>query len=319
MKYWWVNQNQTHAQEIPGGYMWSPKQKRDGTKNVFYDNMAKVLPGDLVFSFFDTLISYVGIITSHGYTEPKPDFGGVGEVWGNEGWMVNVDYRKLNNKIQPREHIEVLMPLLPNKYSPLQKNGNGNQVVYLANIPELLAEKIAELIGKEFEHILLESKECQGKLETDQEAEAERIEKLIRKNKGITETEKEVLIKARKGQGKFRDDVLSLHKQCPFTGVSNPIFLTAGHLKPWSRCSDNQERLDPLNGLPLSPVADQLVDQGFVTFDDNGIAVFSHRAEAAELKAMGISLDKTYQITIFDPRQLKYLKYHRDTFLNKNT
>ncbi len=318
MNYWWVNQNQTHTQEIPGGYMWSPKRKKDGTASIFYDNMTKVLPGDIVFSFFNTLISYVGIITSWGYTEPKPKFGSVGGSWENEGWMVNVDYRKLKNEIRPREHMIKLKPLLPEKYSPLQENGNGNQVVYLTHIPEPLAKKLTELIGEEFEQIFLEGKEHRGELKTDKEAEEERIEKLIRKNEDIAGTEKEALIKARKGQGKFRSDVLSLHKKCPFTGVSNPMFLTAGHLKPWSRCSDNQERLDPLNGLPLTPVADQLVEQGFVTFDDNGMAVFSNQSKAAELKALGISLDKKYQITIFDPRQLKYLKYHRDIVFNKN-
>lgn len=173
-------------------------------------------------------------------------------------------------------------------------------------------------IGSYFEDYMTDAKtEHQGKFKTAEEAEADKIESLIRNNKDITETEKEALVKARKGQGKFRDDVLRLHGKCPFTGVSNPIFLTAGHLKPWSKCDDNQERLDPLNGLPLTPVADQLVDQGFVTFDDIGVAVFSNQLEVGELKTLGISLDKKYQITIFDPRQLKYLKYHRDKVFKK--
>ena len=274
--------------------------------------MAKVLPGDIVFSFFDTLISNVGIITSQGYTEPKPKFGSMGRAWENEGWMVNVDYRKLKNKIQPKEHMDVLKPLLPEKYSPLQENGNGNQRVYLTCIPESLAKKLRELIGEDVEQIFLESKERQGELKTDKEVEAERIERIIRKNKDITETEKEALIKARKGQGKFRDDVLSLHKKCPFTGVYNPTFLQAGHLKPWAKCQDNQERLDPLNGLPLTPVANHLIDRGFVTFNEEGLAIFSNRAEAVDLNAMGISLDKEYRINIVNPRQKKYLKYHRE-------
>ena len=43
MQYWWVNQNQTyeHEQEVPGGYLWSPKTKSDGSSNTFYDNMTK--------------------------------------------------------------------------------------------------------------------------------------------------------------------------------------------------------------------------------------------------------------------------------------
>jgi len=125
MNYWWVNQNQTHEQEINGGYMWSPKKKKNGSKNVFYDNMTKVKSGDIVFSFFDTKISFLGVIKSNGYEQPKPAFGAVGAVWESEGWMVNVDYRNVRNAIKPADHMEKLKPLLPAKYSPLQGNGKA--------------------------------------------------------------------------------------------------------------------------------------------------------------------------------------------------
>jgi putative restriction endonuclease len=122
MNYWWVNQNQTHKQEISGGYMWSPKKNKRGWKNTFYDNMTEVKPGDIVFSFFDTKISFLGVIKSHGYAQAKPAFGSVGAVWESDGWMVNVDYRKIRNEIRPVDHMEKLKPLLPPKYSPLRKN-----------------------------------------------------------------------------------------------------------------------------------------------------------------------------------------------------
>lgn len=53
MRYWWVNQNQTHRQELAGDYLWSPKRKADGGRNPFYEFMREVAPGDLVFSFVD--------------------------------------------------------------------------------------------------------------------------------------------------------------------------------------------------------------------------------------------------------------------------
>jgi hypothetical protein len=61
MQYWWVNQNQTYQFEVPGGYLWSPKRNRDGAFNQFYENMKDVSPGDVVFSFKDTLIKAVGV------------------------------------------------------------------------------------------------------------------------------------------------------------------------------------------------------------------------------------------------------------------
>lgn len=312
MKYWWVNQNQTHKQEIEGGYMWSPKKKKNGAANRFYDNMKEVRPGDRVFSFYGTRIPYLGVITSHAYSQPKPDeLGFVGNVWGLDGWMVNVEYHKIENEIKPRDHIKEIKPLLPQKYSPLQKNGNGIQGVYLTEIPDPLALKLLELIGVDSISGLPEGAGYDEE-RTRQEAEADRIEKRIKRNSNIPETEKEALIKARKGQGRFRQMVIAVHKQCPFTGVKNPEFLRAGHIKPWAKCSKNEDRLDPLNGLPLTPVADQLLDKGLISFDNEGRVLFSPNLDSNELRKMGIDPNGNYKIKIHGERQRDYIQYHRD-------
>ena len=87
MRYWWVNQNQTYAHEIGGGYLWSPKRNKNGGRNKFYDNMQEVSPGDVVFSFCDTLIKAVGIAQGKARSAGKPTaFGDAGANWGNEGW-----------------------------------------------------------------------------------------------------------------------------------------------------------------------------------------------------------------------------------------
>lgn len=309
MNYWWVNQNQSHTYEINGGYMWSPKTNKNGARNTFYDNMERVKSGDIVFSFIGGRIPYLGIITSHGYSEPKPDLGSAGDLWNDDGWMVNVDYRSLKNPIRPKDHINVLRPLLPNKYSPLQQNGNGNQVVYLAAVNSGLAEKLLELIGEDAKPIITAAMDHTGESKTDREAIEDRIQKAIKRS-SLTTTEKETLVKSRIGQGRFREDVLSEHVRCPFTGVHNHKFLRAGHLKPWAKC-DNRERVDPLNGLPLSPVADLLIDQGFVSFDDTGAAIFSPELDLNELSTMGINPSKTYRVKIRNENHREYISYHR--------
>lgn len=318
MNYWWVNQNQTHKHEISGGYMWSPKNKRDGSKNTFYDNMTKVKPGDIVFSFYGAQISYLGVITSYGYSSPKPDFGTAGNAWDRDGWMVNVDYRTVKNKIRPRDYIEQIRPYLPSKYSPLQKSGDGNQGVYLAHIPENLANTLLELIDEDADLIIVEwGHEKEGI--SAPEIEEESVESLIRSDPTVADTEKEVIIKARQGQGKFRDNVIALHNRCPFTGIDNPKFLRAGHLKPWSKCDSNQERINPLNGLPLTPVVDMLIDQGLVSFDEYGNAIFSPELNPDELRSMGIDPGGAYSINIINDDHRRYISYHRtNVFKQKN-
>ena len=66
MRHWWVNQNQTFRQEIEGGYLWSPKRNKNGHRNPFYEFMREVSPGDIVFSFCDTRIAALGIVSGYG-------------------------------------------------------------------------------------------------------------------------------------------------------------------------------------------------------------------------------------------------------------
>ena len=128
MRYWWVNQNQTYRHEIDGGYLWSPKKNKNEARNQFYENMREVSPGDLIFSFKDTCILAIGIAESYCYESPKPvEFGNAGNYWKDVGWKVKVRFTSLAHQIRPKEHMVLLLPFLPSKYSPLQANGNGLQ------------------------------------------------------------------------------------------------------------------------------------------------------------------------------------------------
>src|ERR1700722_9415098 len=150
MRYWWVNQNQTYRHEVQGGYLWSPKRNANGARNPFYESMREVAPGDLIFSFMDTRILAVGIAQSYCWESPKPlEFGKSGENWEGIGWRVKVHFTELANKVRPKDHIDILRPLLPDKYSPLQPNGNGLQSVYLTDVPTTLAELLIGVIGQE--------------------------------------------------------------------------------------------------------------------------------------------------------------------------
>jgi putative restriction endonuclease len=119
VRYWWVNQNQTIRQEIEGGYLWSPKRNKNGHRNPFYEFMREVAPGDIVFSFFDTHIAALGIVSGYCRESPKPqEFGTAGMNWSQIGWRVDVRWQRLSNSIRPKDHIRRLRPDLGSKYAP---------------------------------------------------------------------------------------------------------------------------------------------------------------------------------------------------------
>lgn len=65
------------------------------------------------------------------------------------------------------------------------------------------------------------------------------------------ETNGLALVKARIGQGKFRDSLLKkFGVECVVTGINQEAFLVASHIKPWA-VATNDERLDENNGLLL--------------------------------------------------------------------
>lgn len=80
------------------------------------------------------------------------------------------------------------------------------------------------------------------------------------------------LINARVGQGEFCTGVLKrAGGLCEVTGVDNRAMLIASHIHPWAADdATNKDRLDPNNGLSLTPNLDKLFDRGFISFDDEG-------------------------------------------------
>lgn len=89
----------------------------------------------------------------------------------------------------------------------------------------------------------------------------------------IDETEREKLIKARVGQGKFKKNVKSLWgmEKCFVTLIDIPSMLIASHIKPWAECNDNPlERIDGANGLLLCAHIDKLFDRHLITFKEKG-------------------------------------------------
>lgn len=322
MKYWWVNQNQTYRHEVPGGYLWSPKTKSNGSLNPFYEFMREVSPGDVIFSFCDTYIRAIGIAQSPAYEAPKPmEFGKVGAYWETIGWRVDVRFTELRNVIRPMDEMDRLRPYLPERYSPLRSNGHGLQNIYLTEVPELMGIQLLQLIGTEgiaVAHSWNAATSGEVEIFQGQVSWEEHQVKQVLLDSMIGETTKQAIVMARRGQGLFRARVTQIERRCRLTGVSNPEYLRASHVKPW-RDADNEERLDGENGFLLTPDADLLFDRGFISFKGNGDVLVSPIADRGSMEQMGIVGNMLENVGAFSQKQRQYLDFHRDmVFLQAN-
>src|SRR5215813_5768686 len=200
MRYWWVNQNQTYRHEVEGGFLWSPKRNANGARNPFYESMREVAPGDLVFSFVDTRILAIGVAQSYCWESPKPlEFGATGQNWEDIGWRVSVVFTQLDNRVRPKDHIDILRPLLPERYSPLQPNGNGLQSIYLTELPPNLAETLIGLIGSEADLLLVRAADQPHIPADDLDIWERRLERVIAGDTSIPETDRLAIVSARRG------------------------------------------------------------------------------------------------------------------------
>ncbi|MGA7584486.1 MAG: HNH endonuclease, partial [Rouxiella badensis] len=87
--------------------------------------------------------------------------------------------------------------------------------------------------------------------------------------------------------------------------------LVASHIVPWSLC-ESFERIDPYNGLLLSPNLDKLFDKGLISFTDEGKLLLGTSITDEVLNKLGIS--KHSQISALKPENLPYLSRHRELF-----
>jgi putative restriction endonuclease len=300
MAYWWVSQNETYSHEVGGGYMWAPRKNDKGQTAAGWLTMTKVREGDIIFSFHGTFIKAVGIALSEAYEAEQPvDFAKKGEAWQRDGWRVDVMYITATNQFQPRNHMGLLGPLLPVKYSPLQMSGRGNQA-YLFPVPDELGMTLLGLSATTIPNM--------PALRLDQ-LDFDHDEQDIIAADSLRETEKVTLVLARRGQGLFRSRVQTIEDSCRVTGLKSDKFLIASHIKPWKN-SDNAERVDGNNGLFLSPHVDKLFDSGFISFSRSGEMLVSPKLQAEVLERWSIDPRKNYGR--FNGDQAYFLDYHNE-------
>jgi len=119
----------------------------------------------------------------------------------------------------------VLKAVLPQRYSPLQANGNGIQSIYLTELSPSFAEVLSGLIGDEARPLLAggvgDTAVEDGRIVTGDDLDVweRRLEEQVKSDVSVNETDREAIVRARVGQGLFKQRVMQIETSCRITGV----------------------------------------------------------------------------------------------------
>lgn len=141
--------------------------------------------------------------------------------------------------------------------------------------------------------------------------------KLIDKFKlNVEDTERNAVVKRRIGQDIFRAMLLKIYdRKCCLTGLDVPEVLRASHIIPWSK--DDENRLNPENGLCLSATYDAAFDKHLISFDEDYRLVLSkaikdeYSSEAFKTYFLDFEGKVIRMPSMFRP-SVKFLEKHRE-------
>lgn len=90
---------------------------------------------------------------------------------------------------------------------------------------------------------------------------------LLRGTEFLKGEDKKREVRTRVNQNIFRQIVLANYdSRCSISGIDIPDLLVASHIVPWSK--NEEERLNPENGICLSPFYDKAFDKGYIAINE---------------------------------------------------
>lgn len=132
---------------------------------------------------------------------------------------------------------------------------------------------------------------------------------------------REQVIKVRVNQSFFRRAILaSYNNTCCITGIQQPEFLIAGHIKPWS--VDEKNRLNPQNGIAINALHDKAFETGLLTITpDFKIKISPILFKQKKSKSIEDFFLKFENQDIIMPTRflpdIEFLKYHNEVKFKK--
>ncbi|MBU1052725.1 MAG: HNH endonuclease [Proteobacteria bacterium] len=169
-------------------------------------------------------------------------------------------------------------------------NENREELIYESE--RIIAEKESTTIETKFEKILQDISKYKG-------------EEKVRE------------VKTRVNQSVFRQIILGSYSgRCAISGINIPELLNASHIIPWSK--NEQERLNPENGICLSKLYDATFDSGLIGIKPDYSVILSTKIKEQSTEVFYdryFSFISGTQIVLperYKPRK-DFLEFHLDT------
>lgn len=134
-----VFQGYIFEREFNGGYIWAPISNKSGYISHQWEIMRDVREGDIILHGCDGYVKAISVAKTSCFKCMQPEELAVEGLWDSDGGMVKCDYTKIENPIKTADFKDDIIRFCQVKYSPFDKDGNGN-TAYLFDINRELAK-----------------------------------------------------------------------------------------------------------------------------------------------------------------------------------
>lgn len=134
-----VFQGNIFEREFKGGYIWAPISNKSGYISHQWEIMRDVREGDIILHGCDGYVKAISVAKTSCFKCMQPEELAIEGLWDSDGGMVKCDYTKIENPIKTADFKDDIIRFCQVKYSPFDKDGNGN-TAYLFDINRELAK-----------------------------------------------------------------------------------------------------------------------------------------------------------------------------------
>jgi hypothetical protein len=267
MNYWWATQNSNYEEAIAAGTLWTcprPNGRKLDNSRAF---IKQLRPGDIVFHHKSRFLRAVSVVTEESQDWPRPAGYPARPDEENQGWLVRVRPLETGLKL----HYERVAELIEygRKDAPFHASARPDQR-FLSSLTEEEGLRLLEELG-----IAVPAMDEGFMGRPDHYWDGQ-------------DTDSEALTKLRVEQRDLRQQLLNdrTAAECSTCGKLYPSrLLIAGHIKPRSRCSDQERRSFGTNAMLICSLGcDSLFEWGYILVNEAGVIQPGRQPETPAVK-----------------------------------